>query len=430
MAACRQAVEQLRTRITDDDLDGDAVDAACSALESEILHALSASARPAYRAVINASGVMIHTNLGRSPQPSDPPGSLASYLALEYDIASGRRGQRLAPLKERLARLCSAESAVMVNNNAAAVLLTLAAHAHGREVIVSRGQLIEIGGSFRLPEVMAASGCRLVEVGCTNRTHLRDYREAITGDTAALMVAHNSNFKVIGFTTAPEVAELAELAHSFDLPLIVDQGSGNLYDLRRWGLAEEPTVSGILDQGADLVCFSGDKLLGGPQAGIVVGGSRWVDPLGTHPLYRALRPDKTALVLMDQVLRAHLEDRLTDIPLFAMLSEPIDGLKRRAARIGRRLRDRQIPARGRATRAALGGGTTPGETIASHGLEVEGGQRLLDELRSCAPPVIARIEDDRVVLDLRTVFPDQDRLLEEAVVSAYGRTQGISSSGA
>jgi L-seryl-tRNA(Ser) seleniumtransferase len=430
MEACRRAVDNLRQRIVDDDLPEEAIDAACGALESEIIHSLSASTRPAYREVINATGVMIHTNLGRSPQPRDLPDSLASYLALEYDIDSGRRGQRLAPLRERLARLCGAEAAVMVNNNAAAVLLVLAAHARGREVIVSRGQLIEIGGSFRLPEIMAASGCRLVEVGCTNRSHLPDYQEAITGDTAAIMVAHNSNFRVIGFTTSPAIAELSSLAHSFELPLIVDQGSGNLYDLRRWGLDEEPTVPGLLNDGADLVCFSGDKLLGGPQAGIVVGSSRWVEPLGTHSIYRALRPDKTSLVLMDQVLRAHLEERLRDIPLYAMLDAPLEGLRRRANKIGRRLRDRQVPARGRATRAALGGGTTPGETLASHGLHIDGGQRLLDELRSCGPPVIGRIEDDRVVLDLRTVFPNQDRMLEEAVAEAYGRVQGSSSSGA
>jgi L-seryl-tRNA(Ser) seleniumtransferase len=421
MNACRAAVEALRQRIVDGKLEGEAIDAACEALESEILRSLSASAQPAYPRVINAAGVLIHTNLGRAPMVQDVPDSLASYLALEYDIAAGQRGQRLAPIRDRLARLCDAESSVMVNNNAAALLLILAAHARHREVIVSRGQLIEIGGSFRLPQVMAASGCRLVEVGCTNRTHLSDYEHAITGDTAAILVAHHSNFRIIGFTTEPAIDELADLAHSYELPLLVDQGSGNLYDLRRWGLGDEPTVTSLLTAGADLVCFSGDKLLGGPQAGIVAGARRWVDPLARHPMYRALRPDKTSLVLMDQVLRAHLSGHLERIPLFRMLEVSVETLKRRAGRLGRRLRERGVPVHGQATRAALGGGTTPEETIASYGFAVTGGQRLLDALRSVSPPVIGRIEDDRVILDLRTVFPDQDRDLEDALVAAYGK---------
>jgi L-seryl-tRNA(Ser) seleniumtransferase len=423
MDACRAAVDALRQRIVDGELEGEAIDAACDALESEILQSLSSSAQPAYPRVINAAGVLIHTNLGRAPLVQDVPDSLASYLALEYDIAAGQRGQRLAPLRDRLARLCGAESAVMVNNNAAALLLILAAHARHREVIVSRGQLIEIGGSFRLPQVMAASGCRLVEVGCTNRTHLSDYEHAITGDTAAVLVAHHSNFRIIGFTAEPAIDELAGLAHSYELPLLVDQGSGNLYDLHRWGLGDEPTVTSLLTAGADLVCFSGDKLLGGPQAGIVAGSRRWVDPLAHHPMYRALRPDKTALVLMDQVLRAHLSGHLERIPLFRMLEVSVETLKGRASRLGRRLRGRGVPVRGQATRAALGGGTTPEETIASYGFAIAGGQRLLDALRTVNPPVIGRIEDDRVILDLRTVFPDQDRDLEDALVAAYGKLE-------
>ncbi len=423
MDACRAAVDALRQRIVDGELEGTAIDAACDALESEILQSLHSSAQPAYPRVINAAGVLIHTNLGRAPLVQDIPDSLASYLALEYDIAAGQRGQRLAPLRDRLARLSGAESAIMVNNNAAALLLILAGHAHGRQVIVSRGQLIEIGGSFRLPQVMAASGCHLVEVGCTNRTHLSDYERAITGDTAAILVAHHSNFRIVGFTAEPGIDELAGLAHSYELPLLVDQGSGNLYDLRRWGLGSEPTVTSLLDAGADLVCFSGDKLLGGPQAGIVAGSRRWVEPLARHPMYRALRPDKTSLVLMDQVVRAHLSGHLERIPLFRMLEASVETLKKRASRLGRRLRERGVPARGQATRAALGGGTTPAETIASYGIAIAGGQRLLDALRTVSPPVIGRIEDDRVILDLRTVFPDQDHDLENALVASYGRLE-------
>ncbi len=403
---------------------GEDADTDIRALERRVADALERDARDAYPAVINATGVLIHTNLGRAPLPRDLPASLGSYLALEYDLAAGRRGQRLAPLRSRLAAACGADAAVMVNNNAAALVLILATHAAGREVVVSRGQLIEIGGSFRLPDVMAASGARLVEVGCTNRTHLADYEAAIGPDTAAILVAHRSNFRIVGFTTEPGTGELAGLAHRHDLPLVVDQGSGCLHDLSRWGLPGEPTVSGLLAAGADLVCFSGDKLLGGPQAGVVVGASRWVDPLGRHPLYRALRPDKTALVTMDHVLLAHVAGRLEEIPLYRMLSAPVDELRRRARSLARRLRAAGVPTSAAATRSVLGGGTTPDESLPSWGLATDGGQALLDALRDGEPPVIGRIEEDRVVLDLRTVLPGQERTLERSLADAYGRQPG------
>ena len=238
--ACRHEVDALRRRIDEGELSEPDLEAAAAMLPQQVRERLRAEERSAYPGVINATGVLIHTNLGRAPLPA-PPEVLTGYLALEYELAAGRRGQRLAPLARRIAQTCSAEAAVMVNNNAAALLLALGTHAKGREVVVSRSQLIEIGGSFRLPDVMAASGCVLVEVGCTNRTHLRDYERAIGPGTAAILVAHQSNFRIVGFTTAPEIAELAELAHRHDLPLLVDQGSGALHDLRRWGLAGEPT---------------------------------------------------------------------------------------------------------------------------------------------------------------------------------------------
>jgi L-seryl-tRNA(Ser) seleniumtransferase len=414
----RAALADLRQRITDQKLTRVEVTAACKNLPETILARLESAASSAYPAVINATGVLIHTNLGRAPLGPARPPQLASYLALEYDITCGRRGQRLAPLRQRLAQLFEAESAVMVNNNAAALLLQLKAHAEQREVIVSRGELIEIGGSFRLPEVMVASGASLREVGCTNRTHLADYQRAIGEQTAAIMVAHRSNFTISGFTTSPQTSAIAELAHDHGLPLLVDQGSGNLYDLRRWGLPHEATVQELLAAGADLVCFSGDKLLGGPQAGIVVGRHDWVEPLASHPLYRALRPDKTTLLWMDQVLQAHASGQLDRIPLYAMLEIPVDRLKRRARTIGRRLRDAGVAARGCITRAALGGGTTPTETIPSYGLALPAGQEVADRLRTTEPPVIARIDNDRVILDLRTVMAGQDQSLVAAVIEA------------
>ena len=430
MEACRTAVERLRRSLGAGEIPPAAVDEATGALEEEILDALRAESDPAYPPVINATGVLLHTNLGRAPLCQHLPPSLKSYLALEYDVTEGRRGQRLAPVAERIARVCSAASAVMVNNNAAALLLLLNAHAAGREVVVSRGQLIEIGGSFRLPDVMAASGSTLVEVGCTNRTHLSDYAAAIGDKTAAILVVHQSNFRIVGFTAEPSVTELAGLAHARGIPLFVDQGSGALHDLSRWGLPSEATVSQLLEAGADVVCFSGDKLLGGPQAGLIVGRGEWVDPLGRHPLYRALRPDKTALVMMDEVLQAHLSDHLERIPLYAMLEIPEERLKRRAQRLGRRLRAAGVPVRGRPTRAALGGGTTPEETFPSYGLGVAGGQRLAERLRAATPPVVSRIEDDEVVLDLRTVPADQDRDLEAALIEAYSGLQASQDAGA
>ena len=418
MEACRSAVDRLRRLIAEGTIDEKDIPAACNALENDILGDLERATRPAYREVINATGVLIHTNLGRSPLPTDRLSSLESYLALELDLATGRRGQRLAPLRQRIAAVCGAEAAVMVNNNAAALLLILSTHAIHREVIVSRGQLIEIGGSFRLPDVMAASGCQLVEVGCTNRTHLTDFENAIGEHTAAILVAHQSNFRIIGFTTEPTTSDLADTAHRHELPFIVDQGSGCLHDLSRWGLPAEQTVGELLADGADLVCFSGDKLLGGPQAGIIVGRSEWVEPLGRHPLYRALRPDKTALTLMDQVLAAHHADRLEEIPLYAMMSASVDSLMRRARSMGSRLRKGGIPARGCRLRAALGGGTTPAETMPSYGLAIGGGQAVHDLLREGDPPVISRLEDDEVLLDLRSVRPDQDKTLERRVIEA------------
>ncbi len=430
MEACRAAVDRLRQEVAAGEVPEEALEDAAGALEHEILAALRRADEPAYAALINATGVLLHTNLGRAPLPAELPPSLRSYLALEYNVTEGRRGQRLAPLAGRIARVCGAEAAVMVNNNAAALFLLLTAHAAGREVVVSRGQLIEIGGSFRLPDVMVAAGATLREVGCTNRTHLRDYAEAVSERTAALLVAHQSNYRIVGFTTSPSVGELAELAHAHGLPLLVDQGSGALHDLGRWGLPAEPTVGELLAAGADAVCFSGDKLLGGPQAGLIVGRRQWVAPLARHPLYRALRPDKTALVLMDETLRHHSSGRLEEIPLYALLATPVDSLKRRATRLGRVLRTAGVPARGRATRAAVGGGTTPDETMPSYGLGIAGGQVLADALRAASPPVVARLEDDEVVLDLRTVLPDQDRLLLEAVVGAYNGIQANQAGGA
>lgn len=417
LESCRQALDEYRRQA----LDGGArpvedPDSLMKQIEMRSLEILLQSQRDAYPRLVNATGVLLHTNLGRAPGVSRIADG--AYLALEFDLETGKRGRRLKPIQEKIARVCGAEDALMVNNNAASLLLILQGLAIGREVIVSRSQLIEIGGSFRLPEVMEAAGCRLVEVGCTNRTHLADFEEAVGENTAAILIAHQSNFRIHGFTASPEDEDLAALAHRHHLPFIVDQGSGCLYELRTWGLPPEKTVSEYLKDGADLVCFSGDKLLGGPQAGLIVGKREWVEPLGHHPLYRALRPGKLNLSAMDRTLRAHQNGRLEDIPLYAMMMVSVESLKKRARNLRRRLKKRGLPVEIRPTTSTLGGGTTPGAGFPSFGLSLAGGQRLLDRLRDGAPPVIGCLEENQVILDLRTVFPAEDALLERVLLEA------------
>jgi L-seryl-tRNA(Ser) seleniumtransferase len=368
-----------------------------------------------YPEVINATGVLIHTNLGRAPRlAADAPG----YLALEYDLGAGARGERLAPVVERLTRYFGAEAATVVTNNAAALVLLLAAHAAGRSVIVSRGELIEIGGSFRLPEIMAAGGARLVEVGCTNRTHPDDYARAVGDDTAGILVVHRSNFHLEGFVATPQLRDLVELGHARGVPVWVDEGSGCHLDLTRYGLHREPTVQEILATGADAVLFSGDKLLGGPQAGILLGTSSSIAALRRHPLRRALRPDKSALVSLAATLDAYLSERPDEVPLYRLLSFPVSGLRVRARRLASRLRQAGLPSEAVGTRAVLGGGTTPDQTLPSWGIALRGGDAAAARLRKATPAVIGRVEDDRIILDLRALLPEQDRRLLEATLAA------------
>jgi L-seryl-tRNA(Ser) seleniumtransferase len=386
-----------------------------SDLVRETMAMLAAGAAPAYPEVINATGVLIHTNLGRAPRLAPPP---SAYLALEYDLDVGVRGERLAPVISRLTRYFGCEAAMVVSNNAAALVLLLAAHAAGREVVVSRGELIEIGGSFRLPEIMSAAGATLVEVGCTNRTHLPDYERAIGEATAGILVVHRSNFHQVGFVTSPQLAELAALARRRGVPLWVDQGSGCHLDLSRYGLRAEPTVRELLAAGADAVLFSGDKLLGAPQAGVIAGNVATIAPLRRHPLRRALRPDKAALVGLAATLDAYLAERVEQVPVYRLLAVTADELRRRAGRLARRLRASGVDAGVAPTRSVLGGGTTPDQTLASWAVRLAGGEEIARRLRRALPPVVARVEDGAVLLDLRAVFPEQDRSLLTAVLGA------------
>jgi L-seryl-tRNA(Ser) seleniumtransferase len=359
------------------------------------------------RPVINATGVVLHTNLGRAPLAAPALTALNAvargYSNLELDLESGRRGSRQAHVEPLLRELAGAEAALVVNNCAAAVLLALAALAAGREVVVSRGELVEIGDGFRIPDVLVQSGARLREVGTTNRTHLRDYAAAIGDDTAALLQVHPSNFRVVGFARTPELAELAELAHEHGLPLLCDLGSGAL--LQEGPLAGEPTLAAALAAGADLACCSGDKLLGGPQAGILVGRADLVERCRRHPLARALRIDRLSLAALAATLDLYRDPTgaIEAIPALRAACEPTEIVRARADRLAERVGGSVVE-----TVARVGGGALPLTELPSFGVALEGrADELAARLRSGDPPVLARVVDDRLVLDCRTLC-DED----------------------
>ncbi len=362
--------------------------------------------------VINATGVVLHTNLGRAPLSYSTIQAIQDvslgYSNLEFDLQKGKRGSRLLHAEELLKRLTGAEAALVVNNNASAVLHSLTALARRRAVVIGRTQLVEIGGGFRIPDVMKQSGARLVEVGTTNRVHLDDYRNAIIEASPALILrAHQSNFRIIGFTTEPNLPDLVQLAHQNNLPLLDDLGSGVLLDTSRFGLNHEPTIHESLAAGADLVCFSGDKLLGGPQAGIILGREVLVSKLRKHPLARAIRADKLCLAGLSATLLHYLKDEAEiQIPIWRMIAASPLELQARAQSWATVLGYGEVLP----SRSAVGGGSLPEETLPTYvlALPAESPDRLLKRLRLYSPPVIARLEGDRVLLDPRTVLPEQD----------------------
>jgi L-seryl-tRNA(Ser) seleniumtransferase len=374
--------------------------------------------------LINATGVIIHTNLGRAPLSRAALQAMqavaGSYSNLEFDLVAGERGGRGASVERLLTHLTGAEAALAVNNNASAVLLVLTALTAGRGVVISRGQLVEIGGGFRVPDVMRQSGARLIEVGTTNRTHLRDYDRAIAehDGVAALLRAHRSNFQLIGFVTEPGLDELAALAHKRGLFVVDDLGSGALLDTAAYGLAHEPTVQESISSGAGVVCFSGDKLLGGPQAGLIVGRADLLDRVRRHPWARAVRMDKVALVGLQATLAHYVKGEATEqVPVWQMISRPVDEIKRQARRWARRCRAMNLAADVIKGRSTVGGGSLPGGTLPTWlvALSLPAPDALAERLRCADPPIIARIEDDRLLFDPRTVLPDQERVLLAAV---------------
>jgi L-seryl-tRNA(Ser) seleniumtransferase len=384
---------------------------------------LEALLAPSLRPVINATGVIIHTNLGRAPLSQAALAAVqaaaAGYVALEYDLAAGERGSRAVHAGNLLTHLTGAEAALVVNNNAAAVLLMLTALCRDREVIISRGQLVEIGGGFRVPDVMAQSGARLVEVGTTNRTHLRDYAAAVNEKTAAILVAHHSNFKIVGFTSEPSLAELAELAQAEKILLLYDQGSGAMLDSSIYGLAPEPMVADSLKAGVDVIAFSGDKLLGGPQAGILCGRRDLIQLLTRHPLARAVRADKLCLAALAATLNFYLTGRaVAEVPVWRMIARQPAAIEAQARAWVAHLQESGVQAGVIEGHSTVGGGSLPGATLPTWLVAVThpGLDGVAAALRASQPPVIGRIGDGRLLLDPRTVLPGQEEDLLRAVV--------------
>ena len=385
--------------------------------------------------VINATGVILHTNLGRAPLDDETLSFIqktcANYSNLEFDLKEGKRSERGIFVEKLLCLLTSAESALAVNNNAGAVLLILTALAKGKEVIVSRGELVQIGGGFRIPEILSLSGATLKEVGTTNQTTISDYEKAITKQTALLLKVHQSNFKMIGFVERPSISDLVKLGKKHKLAVVEDLGSGVLLHTEDFKLAHEPMVSEALSAGADLVCFSGDKLLGAPQAGIILGKRKYVEILRKHPLHRALRLDKMFIAGLERVLLYYLKgEAAKKIPVWQTISTSVETLHTRAEKIKEELKKSGVEVTLKKSQSTVGGGSLPGETLPTMVISVESVSSVgkfvdvsADEqaklFREQSPPIIGRIEDDKFVLDLRTVFPKQDEILMSAIKNIF-----------
>jgi L-seryl-tRNA(Ser) seleniumtransferase len=431
LIAVRTVLDQLRELVRDN---GDAAELEPGRICARVAAELASRTRPSLQPVINGTGVVVHTNLGRSPLADEAAEAIlrvsAGYSNLEIDLESGERGTRYAHVEGLICELTGAEAALVVNNNAAAVILALSSLAQGREVIVSRGELVEIGGSFRIPDVMLQSGARLVEVGTTNRTHIRDFQAALTDATALLLKVHTSNFAIVGFTADASVAEMASLGRASAIPVMLDAGSGCLIDLSPYGITGEPTIRQYLEAGADVVTFSGDKMLGGPQAGLIAGARRFIEPMKRHPLLRALRMDKLSLASLEATLRLYRDQRraLAAIPTLRMLTMTAAQLARRADVIARRLR-RTLPLPVTLVKhsgeSSAGGGSFPLLRLPTTLIEVRiagySPERIEAALRRASTPVIGRIHRDRCLLDVRTILdrdlPALARSLAEAAAS-------------
>ena len=429
LRAVKQAIEEERIGILS--CDHDTLSEEGLSLEyfsKRVSEIISTLGQLSLRRVINATGVILHTNLGRSLLNLEVLQNLvtvaSNFSNLEYNLKEGKRGSRYSHVENILCELTGAEAALVVNNNAGAVLLALNSIARGMDVVVSRGQLVEIGGSFRIPDVMRSSGARLVEVGTTNKTHLIDYRRAITDDTALLLKVHTSNFQIVGFTSEVKLEELVGLGKEFSLPVMEDLGSGCLIDLDRYGLTREPTVQEAISKGVDVVTFSGDKLLGGPQAGIILGREEAVRRIKENPLNRALRIDKLTLAALESTLRLYMEEEraVQEIPTLRMLTMPLQEIEKRARSLYRRLRkdssgNFHIVIKDDNSR--VGGGALPLQDIPTKVISIKPVRLSLDGLeeglRNYNPPIIARIDDGQLLLDVRTLQVGEPKIIEEAI---------------
>ena len=410
----------------------DQIEERIESLVSEIGRTVEAMHTPNMRPVINATGTILHTNLGRapiSPKHMKRIAEVASgYSNLEYNLEAGRRGERYSHFEELLCKLTGAEAAMAVNNNAASVMLILSSLAKGGEVVVSRGELVEIGGKFRIPDVMEQSGAFLVEVGTTNKTHYDDYKNAITEETKALLKVHTSNYRIVGFTESVEIDELIGLAKEHDLPIIEDLGSGVLVDLQKYGLTHEPMVQESIAKGADVVCFSGDKLLGGPQAGIIIGKKKYIDQMKKNQLTRALRIDKFTATALELVLQEYLseETAVRNVPVLRMITKPLDEIEKEAKSLNRMLRRSGFSAQFQVVEceSQVGGGSLPLERIPSYAVAVRPQKmsipQMEEQMRHLAVPIIPRTANDTILLDVRTidhlqfkVIADQFRSMED-----------------
>ncbi|MGD9950773.1 MAG: L-seryl-tRNA(Sec) selenium transferase [Desulfobulbus sp.] len=406
-------------------------------LFADLAHFARRYHRPRFTRVINGTGIIVHTNLGRSLLPDSALQSLVAaasgYSNLELNLSTGSRGSRYSHVEDLLCELTGAEAALVVNNNAAGVLIALETLGKGREVVVSRGQLVEIGGSFRIPDIMARSGARLVEVGTTNRTHERDYQDAINEQTALLLKVHCSNFRVIGFTSEVEGHDLVKIGRQHGIPVMEDLGSGCLLDLSHFGLAKEPTVQEVVACGMDIVTFSGDKLLGGPQAGIIVGAQHYIDEIKSNPINRALRIDKFTLSSLEAVLRLYLDQSqaIQNIPTLKMIAMPASALQERVAHFCTRCRRsfvQECTIAPLSVSSQVGGGALPEQNLPSWAVSIQPKtmklSRLEQRLRSATVPVMGRVEDGRLLLDLRTVaVNEEDNLFESLREALLGSSE-------
>ena len=409
LAQIRTELAQARTPISRVEL--------TSSIAAEVARRIRESLRPSLRRVINASGVVLHTNLGRAPLPQGAMDQLhqvsTGYSNLEFDVEQGKRGKRDIHISRVLQELIGCEAAIVVNNNAAAVFLVLNSLAEGGDVVCSRGEQIEIGDSFRIPEIMVRSGAHVQEVGTTNRTRIKDYEKAINENTRLLLRVHPSNFRIMGFTERPSLNDFVELGRRRNIPTFEDLGSGCIADLSSVGVTDEPVVADSIRAGVDIICFSGDKLLGGPQAGIIAGKKLYVEKIRQNPLFRALRVDKLTISVLEFTLRAYLSGKTEDIPVWRMLHSSVPELKTRAESFASQVGKN---AQTTALKSIVGGGSAPETYMPSWGvrLNLDGitDAELERRFRNSNPPVIVRVEESKVVLDFRTIFPaDEDELI-------------------